>query len=413
MKNMVKKVLFILSMCVLAVLGTACEGEKISQKVNLAMVVGAHANTYVLPFDSNMVVDRIYDACYTQGTVTLVNCDGEPGVYAQYIIPELPMKGLSEEKQKTIAMGYVNQIQSQLSQVVAVKPEVNTLKAIAKSAQAFAGGEEGTEKILMVLDSGLSTVEPLDFTTDLLYVETTDIVNALKQLQIVPELNGVHVYWSFLGETAYPQEELSAKQKEKLKELWRAILEAGGAEEVVFTNEFASATPYTDMPEVSLVEVEEEKIEVNGNKEMGNPVVEIILEPMETIVIDSSSVNFVGNSAVYVDTDVAVTTLAIVAEQLLSNPDNVVWVVGTTATGNESFTKELSEERAKAVKQTLIGLGVPEEQMQVAGLGCNDYWHLPDLDSNGCLIEEYAKQNRKVMIIDVNGPDAEHIRGEE
>ena len=43
------------------------------------------------------------------------------------------------------------------------------------------------------------------------------------------------------------------------------------------------------------------------------------------------------------------------------------------------------------------------------GLGCTDPWHETDIDNDGIWNEEKASQNRKVLIIDVNGKDAEKL----
>lgn len=49
---------------------------------------------------------------------------------------------------------------------------------------------------------------------------------------------------------------------------------------------------------------------------------------------------------------------------------------------------------------------MPESQLIPLGMGYEDPWHIDDVDDSGNQIEKYACQNRKVLIVDVNGEDA-------
>lgn len=85
----------------------------------------------------------------------------------------------------------------------------------------------------------------MDFTANLLYADTEEILTALNEAEAIPDLKGVHVLWMYLGQTVAPQEELSEAQKHKLEEIWTAILKAGGVERVDFATDVAS-----DMSEI-------------------------------------------------------------------------------------------------------------------------------------------------------------------
>ena len=56
----------------------------------------------------------------------------------------------------------------------------------------------------------------------------------------------------------------------------------------------------------------------------------------------------------------------------------------------------LSERRAKAVKETLVSQGVPEEKIYVLGLGSSDPWHIYGV---GTGTDKLASQNRKVVLL--------------
>lgn len=136
---------------------------------------------------------------------------------------------------------------------------------------------------------------------------------------------------------------------------------------------------------------------------------------LETIVLESAKLRFVGNKAEFIDKNEVDAVLKQVAEQLLCNPGNRVYIASSVASAtaghDETFCLELSDARARAVKETLISHGVPEEQMISVGLGyVRDHFHVPDLNESGTeQIEEYARQNRVVRIVDVYSEDGEKI----
>ena len=91
---------------------------------------------------------------------------------------------------------------------------------------------------------------------------------------------------------------------------------------------------------------------------------------------------------------------------LNAHPENTVYIIGTTASGNEDFCHQLSGKRAEVVRDVLIEMGIPAERMQAVGLGFRDPWHLTDIDAEGNWIEKNAACNRKVMIVDQSSEEA-------
>lgn len=377
-------------------------------EVALAVVVGMHSNSMEIPLNAPSIREAIYNSCYTYGSVSFVSVDGNPKVYYQTNIPEPETGGLTESKKQSIANGYTEQLLSEIQRAYPEVAEVDTLKAIRQAALTLKGSSESADKIMVVMDSGLSTVGYLDFTKGLLDADVNSIVEALEQAQAIPNLENVTVVWMFNGQTASPQQELSERQKNKLQEIWNAILVAGGAKEVRFTTDIASDISNNQYPEVSVVDVENCGIEVEREE---SESVEIIIEkPIETVVLDNMSVQFVGDKAIFVDEKLALSHIKQLAEQLLNYPNNKVYVIGTTASGNREYCNQLSVDRAQAVVDALANFGVPKSQLITMGLGFDDPWHVDDLDSRGRQIEELACQNRKVLIVDVNGVDAEKLK---
>ena len=270
--------------------------------------------------------------------------------------------------------------------------EVDTLEAIRLAANSLKTITEG-DKYLVIADTGLSTTGYVNFCADDLFnTPTEDIAQALEDEKAIPDLEGVHVTWLYAGQVAEPQQTLSEVQKDKLIEIWSAILEKAGAASIDFRPDSASSTPYTDLPNVSTVNADDRDIHIT---------------PLPKMILDSESVSFVGDQAVFEDENQAKQAISGVAQTLLAHPDNQVYVVGCTASlpGKEAFCHNLSEDRAQAVVDVLKELGVPEEQMTAVGMGNQAPWHLEDLDAAGKQIESIAQQNRCVVVLDSQDPE--------
>lgn len=379
-----------------------------NNELALSVVVGMHSNAMVIPLNSTSIKEAVYNSCYTYGSISFVSVDGNPKVYYQADIPEPKVGGLTESKKESIAHEYTEQLLAEIDNAKPMLSEVDTLKAIQQAAFVLQGASESADKVLIVMDTGLSTVGYLDFTKGLLDANVDSIVTALKKADAIPSLEGITVVWMFNGQTASPQQELSERQKTKLKEIWREVLLAGGASEVGFTTDIASDISVNQYPSVSLVDVEERSIEVSAEiSELEDIVIE---KPIKTVVLDNTSVQFVGDKAVFLDEEQAMEHIEALAEELLQHPNNKVYVIGTTASGGREFCNQLSADRAQTVVNALVALGVPSNQLIPMGLGFNDPWHMDDLDEKGNQIEARASLNRKVLIVDVNGPDAEKIK---
>ena len=377
-----------------------------NDEIALAVVGSPHSNAPSFPLNAPSIKDKLYNCCYTHGSVSFITNDGNPKVVYQTNIPKPEKSGLSENKKKTIATGYTNQLLKELSNLQSNVPEVDTLKAISYASKTLSGNSSA-DKVLVVMDSGLSTVGYLDFTKGLLIADTDAIIEALEKAEAIPDLTDVNVIWMYMGQTAAPQQELSEAQKSKLEDIWTAILTKGGAKSIEFVTDIASDEPSKNLPNVSIVDVQDRTIDVETSEV--EPVEIVIEPPIETIVLDNTSVRFIGDKAEFVDYEEASSVLKEYAEILLAHPDNKVYVIGTTATGSTDFCNVLSVNRANAVCEVLIACGVPEGQLIPMGLGYEDPWHIDDVDDNGKQIEEYACQNRKVLIVDVNGDDASKL----
>lgn len=402
--NIFISMILVMTLCISMVYFMTGCSDTGNEEIALAVVGSPHSNEPSFPLDAASIKDKLYNCCYAYGSVSFITNDGNPKVVYQTDIPEPEKSGLSENKKKTIATNYTSQLLKELSKLNSDVSEVDTLKAVTYASKTLSSSSPSADKVLVIMDNGLSTVGYLDFTKGLLYADTKSIVDALNKAEAIPDLTDVNVVWMYLGQTAAPQQELSEVQKHKLEEIWRTILTEGGAKSIEFVNDIASDEPDNSLPSVSVVDVKDRSIDVETREVESVQI--ITAPPIETIVLDNTSVRFIGDKAEFADYEEASCRLGQYAQVLLNHPDNKVYVIGTTATGSKDFCDNLSVNRANAVCQVLISYGVPESQLIPLGMGYEDPWHIDDVDDSGNQIEKYACQNRKVLIVDVNGEDA-------
>lgn len=356
-----------------------------------SLVVGKHANGPNLNFNSDKIQDLLFLNAYCEGSISVIEVDGNPFICMDEKIPEY-LDGISENKKRTLANGYAKEVTNVLYNAQANEPEADPMKAITLSASVLQGKSTG-KKIMLIMDSGLGTTGYMDFSSNpLLEANETQIVDALKKENALPNLEGIEVYWLYCGQVSSPQNELSESEKKHLQSIWSSILTESGAVKVTFASDIASGDEYKELPSVTTIDPKDRSIDVI----------------LDTFVLDESKVGFIGDKSEFVNEKVALKKLEEVATVLKDHPHNTVYVVGTTATGNKEFCDTLSLDRANKVVNTLIQLGVSKTQLIPKGLGFNNNFHKNDIE-NGVLIESLAKENRRVLIIDVKSEDAKKI----
>ena len=384
-------------------------GESDYTEVYSVVILGRHANMPEIQLDSSTVREALYNTSYTHGFVAFICCDGDPYVAYSTDIPEPEVEGLSKKKQQQIANDYTDQLLDEIKNIKAKTEEIDLHKALLIAGGIFEGAGADVSKELIILDSGLSTTGYVDFTKPLMNADPEDIVAEIASAKALPELTGVRTTWIYQNQTAFPQEELSERQKKALRGVWETIMKEGGVSEIIYCSDTSSEEAMEVRPHVSSVEAEDREIIVSeAPVEEALPVAEE--ELIQEYIFDEASVRFKGDLAVFVDEKQAKETLQTVAEDLKAHPNNHAYVVGTTASGtSRDFCLKLSQDRAQAVVDVLIELGISGDRLHAIGLGFEDYWHIDDLDANGYQIEEKACQNRKTLIFDVNSDMADRL----
>ena len=401
-------IVFLAFVAVLFVAGCSSSYASIrtERPVAVSILIGNHACSKELNITSVPVQEAVSKAISSYGYISVINVDGDPDILIEGScdIDErykdaAPQKLAQDAAARTIAL------LSELQNAKADTPEVDTLAALRLAVRSFASVPSDAEKIIIVIDSGLSTTGLCDFTNNLLFGEPEVIAEALFEQEAIPDLTGVQVLWQQLGDVDQPQESLSPRQVNKLQAIWRSIVERGGGSFTIYDVPPSEGEPRNELPEVSPVSLEEE-LPIMFEPELAIEQEERLFE--EPVFLMEAQVQFVPDSEALLEPETAYEIIEPIAEYMLTHPELDLLLVGTTAGDNTSeFGFSLSLGRAMTVKDVLISLGVGEDRILTRGLGGTDPWHIYNAGTQG----ELAAQNRKVVLIDANTEVAQEILG--
>lgn len=369
------------------------------QPVHLAVVAGEAANSPTHDYTGEVLSSLLTTLCRQGGHLTLVEADGAPYLlYSEAVAA--PDASLTENKQDQIVQAQVTQAAAFLTENAVPKTaDVDFVAALDLAARGLQG--QAGNRVLYAAFNGLSTAGPMDFTQNLLRADPEAVADALEAQGNLVDLSGVHVVLTGLGDVAGEQAPLTLSAKENLQAIWQAYLTRCGAASVTFPGEYSTGQARTGAPAVSPVPVLQDEPLSFLAQEGG-------------LVLDETSLQFVGDEAVYLDEADARKTLAPVAEALQAAPEKRILIVGTTASlpGQEAACQALSLARAETVQATLVELGVSPAQLTTLGLGFDrDPWHIDDLGPDGLQVEANAQLNRKVVLLDAAGQEARGLVG--
>lgn len=382
------------------VLGTAMTGcgNKTSASdtpQSVSLVRRVTRNCPAISLQTESVYDKIYEAAYSYGDVSVVSAEGTPKVVCNYNLQE-PNKKIDKSKRNQLATNNTAQMIEQMSAITSTTPEADTLTSIRLSADTLHSTSGESEKTMIIFDSGLSTAGLLNFAQQNI-IETSPefLVEQLEARHAIPDLSDIHVVWVGLGKVCGEQPELTADYQYRLEEIWKAILCKGNAASVTFDRSPVSNEAYAgNLPQCSIVPVVADALDIET----------LVTEAEMPDVIkwdEASPVTFQGDKAEFVDYQAAAKELTPVAEYLTANPQQKVYIFGMTATvtGGNSGT-ELATKRAQTVRNVLTEKGVSEAQITCVGLGqISNPLRVDDVDANGHQIQELAQKNRAVFVI--------------
>jgi outer membrane protein OmpA-like peptidoglycan-associated protein len=347
----------------------------------VAVGIGARSND-PQPVLTDAVKSAMNSAVNARVAVTIIRIDGNPAiVYNQAFNPT----GANTQSVKAEYNTYVNG----LNQVLAGTPQqstdiraqvsqVNVLQALA-----IAAGEVGPGGNVIIMDSGLQTTAPLNFTTGLLGDDPKTITSFLQNAHELPDLTGRHVEFVGLGWTASPQQQLSIADRSKVSDIWYDIATAAGASCVALDQTPDTNSALSGRPPVSVV--------------VPPPPQQPPAKCSVTNLDDANNVGFEFASTAFRDPTGAMTTLRQLASVIMRSGESVTLTGATSSEGSDSYNTQLSLERAKRVAAALMNLGVPASRITTFGDGAHLPGRLNDRAPNGQLLIGPAIQNRKVV----------------
>ena len=359
--------------------GDQTSAETTSSMNAVCYAIAPTANSQGLNMSSPLVQDTIYDTILEYGYISVVVVDGEPEMVAadSYDI-DAQYKKASKEKLKTDARAKATNLIAYMESQVANDAQVDYLEGLRMAVRSLSSLEGYDSKTIVVIGTGLSTQGgTLNFQNNLLSVEPEAVLDQLEEKNEIPDFTGITVVWQQMGDVASPQEDLSQTQKKRLQEIWSGIVERGGG---TFVYNDIMANPV--------------------DTETSYPAVDPVELPMDPPI---------GFDETMFDTEDESILEEPIADYLIEHEQITVLLAGTTAGDEDSdYTMTLSQERADAVRDTLIQFGVDESRIVTVGLGSSDPWHVYGAGYEGSI----ASGNRKVVLLDASSDTAKDILSE-
>jgi outer membrane protein OmpA-like peptidoglycan-associated protein len=369
----------------LAAVTAACApgdaAEAPSPRGALAIVVGAHANAPALRL-AGAAASAADMALAQQSSVSLVVADGGAYQAAQWAEPT-DDAGAAQDRPLTR-----QRLDDAIDDARPKTEETDLVTALQLAGRSIAS-TPGPHTIV-VLDSGLSTRGPLDFTAPgMLDADPQHVADMLGDQSQAPDLTGALVVFEGLGETAPPQQPLSAASRAHLASIWTTVAKRAGATNTEV--ERAAAGPVTSLP--------------SGG---APPVRTVDLRPDvscsgTTLVLSGGRFGFPPDSSLLKDIPAAVDAIRPLAQQMIDHQLNAILFGDSSTMGTPEGRTTLSGQRAQSVANILIKLGVPVAQLRVEGRGSDFPGYVPDRDAQGALLPAAAALNDRVTV-ELTGP---------
>ena len=344
--------------------------------VPLALVIGARSN---VP-DSSLptFVTSLLEAAANKGQqITLIRIDGRPTIFTP---PPFGTAFQNPAARRQSIINYLNVTVNRilLGQIQAQVPQADVLAALNLAASAT--GPDGN---IIVVDSGLQTVAPLEYQQPgLLMAPSSDVVTFLRQSNLLPDLSGRHVLLSGFGYTASPQPPLNEAQRNNVVSQWEVIVRAGGGCVTVDTRP-NTAAEISGLPPVSIVA----------------PPATPVFSNCGTIPLeDAGTVGFNAGTATFRDPSAAMATLSQLADKLKQGTGHITLIGSSSSEGGDTLNKTLSQERAQAVERVLVSLGIPASRLTTVGDGSHWPGRVRDIGPGGVLLPGPAERDREVIV---------------
>jgi hypothetical protein len=342
---------------------------------DLAIVIGAHSNA-PMPKLVGRMLSTAEVAVRNRQSIKLILNSGSPQVLDPYRGDCINSFACQQDTAR---------LESLVERESSSSPGNNLLDAIDVASRALSD-ETGT-KTLGIIDSGLQTAWPLQFqdSSTLIDADAGDIVQYVESKGPLPNLKGIHVILSGIGDTAAPQGPLNIGQRDALVGIWTAICNAAGAASV-----YSERFPLTTAPHVGQAPVPTVSI--------SSPAIPASVGPASRFVVPDKVLGFIPDTANFIDRGATLDLLKPIAVAMSTLHGNLL-LTGTTAkSGTVAGQLSISLARANAVERVLVELGVPAARITTRGVGTNNPGYVPDVDQDGRLLPGPAAANRTVIV---------------
>lgn len=360
---------------------------------DLIIILGAHGNAYAP--DLTLIEDTVLSACFQGAEIKLIVDDGNPFVLETYKIPKID-ENLSDSNKNKKARSYAKQVLDVCQSARAKTEEVNTFSALSL-AERCVSDDTANSTELIILDNMLPTTGMINFSESPLFsinIETLDL-SFSEKLQKLSNIN-INIYG--IGEVAGNQAKLSIQDYSTLTSFWEMFFKnIGNSNTKIYSTPSKNIEILENLPKVSPVAV---SLDGNCIPDCAENDTEVLADGV-VYSFDTEYISFEVNSAEILNRDQAAESLADLADYLKTHPQPIVLVGMTATSGTSESSRELSLERAKAVKALLQESLDVESHIMCIGTGhdSSNKFHKYDLDSNGHLIEKIASKNRTVLVM--------------
>jgi outer membrane protein OmpA-like peptidoglycan-associated protein len=308
--------------------------------------------------------------------ISLVRIDGQPKIFR-------PAPFSTTDQNSTAVEQDINQyINNTIEPVLSGPLHAQVAQADVLTALDLAAAATAPNGNIVLIDSGLQTVAPLQYQSGLMMSPSADIVSFLRSKNLIPDLHGRHVLLSGFGYTSTPEPALNEAERNNVISQWEAIVRAGGG--CVSADSAPNTAPeLAGLPAVTTVP-------------LPKPVV---IHPCGTTVLsDSGSVGFAVGTATFRDKSAADGTLRQLASTLKRGSEPIKLIGSTSSEGGDAVNNPLSQQRADAVQAALVSMGVPAGRITSTGEGANWPGRVNDIGPNGGLLPAQAEQDREVIV---------------
>ena len=335
---------------------TGCGSDEDKSNHETYVIVGVHANQAII--NTTEFEESLVDACkISENSIHLIAVDGDAYEAKVYQIPKAGFLLLPSQK-KAAAEDYKDQIMRDIKTLKPRAEEVSYAKAFEDIGNNTQGG---TTCDIIGYGSLLDTTGSVDYTKNLITLDSESFVKLLEKYELLPDLNHIRSVTLYgVGRCdGKTQEEMTNSQFKRFKQQWVSYFKHAGVPEShikLFAGTESEAASSDDLPDVTPVDFPD-----------ADPYDPQGPESSDNMINDSQLGGFIPDTAEFRNPQKAEELAASLAETMKTG----TWVVcGFTAGDTDSeWTRTLSRKRAKGVCGLLTKKGVDANRLIALGGG--------------------------------------------